>query len=545
MRILDRRRQRDTGLLVCVTAFALVLLGNVQHGLAKESYSPATEVAPSAELIELGKAAFEEQCVVCHGPEGQGQGPAAYLLFPKPRNFVTARYRIVSTWDGVPTDEDLYRTISRGMPGSAMPSWGHLPEETRWGLVHYVKSFAKRPWTIEPPLEPTEDGDMGEGVIRLPPEPAYTADTRKRAAKLFLEQGCAGCHGTTGRGDGVKEQIDDDGYPTQPRDLTLGIYKGSPDAESVYRRITAGMPGTPMPMSDWAHGSDAWNLTRYVLAMSSEGARARYEMPKLDIVATRISELPRHADARVWRQAPPSSVHLMPLWWEDGSVGEISVRALHDGEEIALLLVWHDDTHDRSTVRPQDFRDAVAIEFSLASDPPFFGMGESAKLVNIWMWKSEMQADLASGYQDIEDVYPDMVVDTYPSIVRSSVDQPMGDARTVGLDPTYIAGWGAGNPVSDPRRPEPVEVLQAHGHGTLQARPPIDQTVEANGLYRADTYRVVFRRVLTPKGKKDTGIVRLQPGTEVAVAFAVWNGNARDRDGKKNISIWQSIEIAP
>jgi hypothetical protein len=41
---------------------------------------------------------------------------------------VKARYRLVSTWEGVPTDEDLYRTISRGMPGSAMPSWAHLPE---------------------------------------------------------------------------------------------------------------------------------------------------------------------------------------------------------------------------------------------------------------------------------------------------------------------------------------------------------------------------------------------------------------------------------
>src|SRR3970282_1954049 len=74
-----------------------------------------------------------------------------------------------STGDRVPTDVDLFRTISRGMPGSAMPSWGHLTEEERWGLVHYVKSFAEKPWVVKPPADPKGDGDAGTGVIRVPP----------------------------------------------------------------------------------------------------------------------------------------------------------------------------------------------------------------------------------------------------------------------------------------------------------------------------------------------------------------------------------------
>ncbi|MBI4477676.1 MAG: c-type cytochrome, partial [Acidobacteria bacterium] len=70
----------------------------------------------------------EKECAACHGPNGDGEGAAACLLYRRPRGFTTGQFRIVSTWDGVPTDEDLYRTISRGMPGSAMPSWAHLPE---------------------------------------------------------------------------------------------------------------------------------------------------------------------------------------------------------------------------------------------------------------------------------------------------------------------------------------------------------------------------------------------------------------------------------
>ncbi len=148
------------------------------------------------------------------------------------------------------------------------------------------------------------------------------------------------------------------------------------------------------------------------------------------------------------------------------------------------------------------------------------------------------------GYQDIENVYPNMAVDTYPDIVRSPADQPMGDARTVASDPTFITGWGADNIVSDPTRGKSVEDLQAQGLGTLRARPLIDQTVDAAGLYRANTYRVVLRRALKPTGKGN-GAVKLRPGTTVPVAFAVWNGSSGDRDGKKSITIWQDLKLAP
>ncbi len=110
--------------------------------------TPTVQMPASQELFELGKQTYEKKCLPCHGEAGDGQGEAAYLLYPKPRNFVDARYRLVSTWDNIPTDQDLFRTLSRGMPGSAMPSWAHLPEETRWGLVHYIKSFSRFPFDI-------------------------------------------------------------------------------------------------------------------------------------------------------------------------------------------------------------------------------------------------------------------------------------------------------------------------------------------------------------------------------------------------------------
>ncbi len=104
---------------------------------------PAVSAAPPP--LAGGKAVFDTQCAACHGSDGSGNGPAAYLLYPRPRDLRTAKFRIVSTWEGAATDDDLFQTISRGMPGSAMPSWGHLPEATRWALVAYVKSLAATP----------------------------------------------------------------------------------------------------------------------------------------------------------------------------------------------------------------------------------------------------------------------------------------------------------------------------------------------------------------------------------------------------------------
>ena len=110
-------------------------------GVIQLSVTP-TKVLPSTpDLLALGKQTFAKECAACHGGTGNGEGDAAYLLYPRPRDFTSGQFRIISTWDGVPTDEDLYRTISRGMPGSAMPSWAHLPEATRWGLVHLVRAL--------------------------------------------------------------------------------------------------------------------------------------------------------------------------------------------------------------------------------------------------------------------------------------------------------------------------------------------------------------------------------------------------------------------
>jgi mono/diheme cytochrome c family protein len=427
------------------------------------------------------------------------------------------------------------------MPGSAMPSWRHLPERTRWALVQFVKSLSEEPWEEPPEINASGDGGDQTGLIAIPPEPPFD-DAAKALAQERFKDACAGCHGPTGRGDGAEQQFDDRGFPTRPRDLTLGVYKGDPASDKLYRRIVAGMPGTPMPMSDWAHGEDAWHLVHLVRSLSSDAQRARVEMRRFTIVAARVDALPSHPDSGIWNSADPVNLHLMPLWWRADRPEELTVRALHDGSEFVLQLTWLDETDDHTAIRPQDFRDAVAVEFGLASDPPFFAMGAVNEFVNIWMWKSERQADLESVFQDLDSVYPNIGIDSYPNLLRSPLEQPTRGALTLESDPDFVTGWGAGNIVSDPTRKSSSEDLHAQGFGTLSGRPGADDALEAKGIYATGTYRVLFRRRIRGKGRD---AVRLTPGTTVPVAFAVWNGSAGDRDGKKSVTIWQNLQLQP
>ena len=61
---------------------------------------------PAKGDVAKGKAVYEKKCAVCHGVDGKGNGPAEFVLFPKPRDFTRGIFKIRSTTT-LPTDNDL------------------------------------------------------------------------------------------------------------------------------------------------------------------------------------------------------------------------------------------------------------------------------------------------------------------------------------------------------------------------------------------------------------------------------------------------------
>jgi len=92
----------------------------------------------SPELLAHGKAQFEQQCISCHGALGNGEGPAAAGLNPKPRNFIQGE-----GWKNGRRPTAVFKTLTNGL--GQMPVFSSLPTDDRWALAHYVLSLGPKP----------------------------------------------------------------------------------------------------------------------------------------------------------------------------------------------------------------------------------------------------------------------------------------------------------------------------------------------------------------------------------------------------------------
>jgi hypothetical protein len=236
------------------------------------------------------------------------------------------------------------------------------------------------------------------------------------------------------------------------------------------------------------------------------------------------------------------------LWWIDDRIEGLVVSALHNETDLAVRLSWIDPSYDHRAVGQDEFRDAVALQFSMSSDPPFY-MGDYTAEggVNIWMWKADRQTDLANGYQDVDDAFPDRAVDRYPEQLAKSASEESREwtgSSIMEHDPQFVTAWGAGNLVAKPDLPTSTECLVARGPGTLSGKPPAVQFVQGQAVYERGVWYVQLQRSMSlPHEHGESDERSFKSGDQLPVSFAIWNGSAGDRDGKKNISIWQTMII--
>src|SRR5208282_2240620 len=110
--------------------------------------------------LASGKELYGNYCATCHGEKGDGAGPAAKFLYPKPRNFGEGKFRIISSGNYMPSDEDLFGVVTRGMPGSAMFPFGHLSESDRSALIAHVRSLMRASYEERLRREEAERGEQ-------------------------------------------------------------------------------------------------------------------------------------------------------------------------------------------------------------------------------------------------------------------------------------------------------------------------------------------------------------------------------------------------
>ena len=273
---------------------------------------------------------FRRHCAHCHGVTGDGAGPTAAFLTPYPRDYRRGIFKFKDTQRASrPTDDDLRRVIVDGIPGTAMPSFRLLPRREIDALVEYVKYLSMRGETelllygliVEDEEEATRDliieealsistdawGAAEDEIIEVPPRPSVDTPEQLAASiaaghEIFhgTKAACTKCHGPTALGDGGSEaDLYDDwnrdknadtsgekfwSLPVQmirPRNLRMGVYRGGRRPADIYRRIHAGINGTPMPAAGPGPGSpevltpeQIWQVVDYVRSLPYEDASA-------------------------------------------------------------------------------------------------------------------------------------------------------------------------------------------------------------------------------------------------------------------------------
>jgi mono/diheme cytochrome c family protein len=270
-------------------ALPLALVGYVYLAargiLATVEYQkPEVAVAAPTHAEPNGPALFAQNCARCHGPTGNGDGFTSLFLDPPARRFGREKFALASTTNAVPTDDDLSYVIQHGIPGTSMPSFEHLTDAERAALASHVRRLAhgglyarlferaakeEDPDVVEISLQTAKQLVPGS-LLTVPnnlPDP--TAESIARGQATFTKN-CATCHGPQGQGDGpqVKDMKNDNGWPTKPRDLARGVFKGGAEPDRVYARIALGMPGTPMPGSPSLKPDELGDLVNFVLSLS-------------------------------------------------------------------------------------------------------------------------------------------------------------------------------------------------------------------------------------------------------------------------------------
>jgi len=472
--------------------------------------SSVTTQDESAPSIENGEKVYSENCSICHGKKGAGDGPGAKITSPFPRNFIKGHIKLRSTPFGkIPTDKDLFDAITKGSKGTTMPSWEHLSEKDRLSLVLYLKSLSKKFARF------TKKGKTHKIVV-IPDPPKFTLASLERGKDLFI-QNCSACHGVRGRSDGAstKKIVNIPTDAIWPRNLSKPWkFRRGDKRKQIFQTLRTGLSLTSMPRFSPRIFKDEqiWDLVNYVQTLSPS---QKPEISRILKVQKVDGPLPDDPGDPTWKtvssnfyplggQIIQSEKIIYPI------IDNVVVKALHNGKEIAFYLHWDDPTVDpilkktttveespapplpahlqtdepeeqpTEELKPQEFPDSIAIQFPTSigdgNEKPYFLNGDSEHSVNLWKWSSHPMKALE---------------------------------------------------------------LTATGIEKITTQKDSSQNLTSKASFKYGRYFLVMKRPLTTSDPKID--IQLQPGQSTPIAFNIWNGSAGETGSKKVISSWYDM----
>jgi hypothetical protein len=335
------------------------------------------------------------------------------------------------------------------------------------------------------------------------------------------------CHGTLGRGDGPSAPTlaDDWGYPLRPADLAQGwTLRGGSTREDIFRTMTTGFNGTPMPgFLDALTVEQRWAITDFIASLSNAEGPGYSNL----VVAKHVQDpIDVAKGAASFASAPVARLAIVGQIMEPGRsfhppATSVMVQAIYDGESIALLVRWHDLRADKEGKNGPSL--PVPMEEEEAA-PPSTGQAPAPGA------PADPFADTAAAPAVAPpSEFSDAVSIQIPSQVPAGARKPyfiFGDSQN-SVDLWFF----------DLSQPGPQQFT---GKGSADITPNDTGDVTGVANYDQGEWSVIFKRPL-----RASAGAPFTPREFLPIAFSVWDGFARERGNRRGLTLWQSIYMEP